>query len=85
MILFGFERETYVTFVTDSHITFHHYFIQNWDLSFETLPYPRATGDFAIFTTWDLFGSMNYAVQRVGDNRNFHSIQQIFIDFSLII
>jgi len=80
LILFGFERETYVTFVTDSHITFHHYFIQNWDLSFETLPYPRATGDFAIFTKWDLFGSMNYAVQRVGQSKFQFNLTYFSID-----
>ncbi len=55
-------------FISESNITFHHLFVRDWDLSFETLPYPRASGDFAIFTNYDLRDSINYAVHRVNKN-----------------
>jgi hypothetical protein len=54
-----------VIFVSESNITFHHLFVRNWELAFETLPYPRASGDFAVFTNYDFVDSINYAVQRV--------------------
>jgi hypothetical protein len=46
-------------------MTFHHLFVRDWSLSEETLPYPRASGDFAVFTNYDLVDSINYAIQRV--------------------
>ena len=65
LILFGFERETHVIFMSESNITFHHLFIKDWTAAEETLPYPRAEGDFAFYTAQDMTDSINYVVQRV--------------------
>lgn len=65
LILFGIDRETHVIFISESNITFHHLFVRDWTLAEETLPYPRAAGDFAVFTNYDLIDSINYAVHRV--------------------
>jgi hypothetical protein len=54
-----------VIFISESNITFHHLFVRDWDISLETLPYPRAAGDFSVFTNYDFMDSINYAVQRV--------------------
>jgi hypothetical protein len=54
-----------VIFISESNITFHHLFVRDWALSLETLPYPRASGDFSVFTNYDFMDSINYAVQRV--------------------
>jgi len=34
-------------------------------LGWETLPYPPAHGDFAVYTIDDLVGGVNFAVERV--------------------
>jgi hypothetical protein len=54
-----------VIFTSESNITFHHLFVRNWDSSDETLPYPRASGDFAVYTNQDFMDSINYAVYQV--------------------
>lgn len=54
-------------FISESNITFHHLFVQNWDSGEETLPYPPATGDFAVYTKDDFISSINYAVVQVGE------------------
>ena len=65
LILFGIERQAHVIFIAESNITFHHLFVREWNTGFETLPYPRAAGDFAIYTQQDVLDSINYAVHRV--------------------
>lgn len=67
LILFGIDRETHVIFISESNITFHHLFVRDWTLGQETLPYPRAGGDFAVFTNDELINSINYAVQQVSN------------------
>jgi mucolipin 3 len=59
------ERQTHVIFVSESNITFHHLFVRGWSSSDETLPYPRASGDFAVYTDDDFHQSINYAIRRV--------------------
>ncbi len=51
--------------MSESNITFHHLFVRGWDSAEETLPYPRASGDFAVYTPEDFMDSINYAVHRV--------------------
>lgn len=65
MVLFGIDRETHVIFISESNMTFHHLFVRDWTLGEETLPYPRAAGDFGLFTNYDLIDSIDYAVHRV--------------------
>lgn len=65
MILFGIERQTHVIYIAESNITFHHLFVRNWETSLETLPYPRASGDFAVYTNDDMIDSINYAIHQV--------------------
>lgn len=54
-----------MVFISESNITFHHLFVQHWDSSEETLPYPPATGDFAVYTKQDFMSSINYAITQV--------------------
>ena len=55
-------------FISETNLTFHHLFLQNWDASQETLPYPQAMGDFAVYTKEDFVQSINYAVIQVRTN-----------------
>ena len=65
LILFGIERQTHVIFISESNTTFHHLFVHDWSTSIETLPYPRASGDFAVYTVQEFLDAINYPVQRV--------------------
>ncbi|CAF5056581.1 unnamed protein product, partial [Rotaria sp. Silwood1] len=64
LILFGIERQSHVIFMSESNITFHHLFVRDWTSNDETLPYPRASGDFAVYTYKDFIHSINYVVHR---------------------
>ncbi len=55
-------------FISESNVTFHHLFVRNWDSSDETLPYPQASGDFAVYTHQDFMDSINYAVYQVNQS-----------------
>ncbi|CAF0966426.1 unnamed protein product [Rotaria sordida] len=70
LILFGIERQSHVVFISESNITFHHLFIRGWSSADETLPYPRASGDFAVYTNQDFIDSINYAVHRFNNLTN---------------
>ncbi|UJR32798.1 hypothetical protein I4U23_020260 [Adineta vaga] len=70
LILFGIERQTHVIFVSESNITFHHLFVRDWSSSLETLPYPRASGDFAVYTEDEFFDSINYSIRRFNNLNN---------------
>ncbi|CAF4390619.1 unnamed protein product, partial [Adineta steineri] len=50
--------------------TFHHLFIRGWSASDETLPYPRASGDFAVYTNKEFLDSINFAVHRFNNLAN---------------
>ena len=52
-------------FKSESNLTFHHLFVRNWDAGEETLPYPPASGDFAVYSRQDFVDSVNYAVVQV--------------------
>ncbi|CAF1466553.1 unnamed protein product [Adineta steineri] len=70
LILFGIERQTHVIFISESNTTFHHLFIRGWSASDETLPYPRASGDFAVYTNKEFLDSINFAVHRFNNLAN---------------
>ena len=74
LILFGMERQTYIIFISESSTTFHHLFVRGWSSGDETLPYPRASGDFAVYTNRDFTDSVNYAV---------HRVNYLIVDFSI--
>ncbi|CAF2638960.1 unnamed protein product [Rotaria sp. Silwood2] len=86
LILFGIERQSHVVFISESNITFHHLFVRGWSSNDETLPYPRASGDFAVYTTHEFIRSINYVVHRFNNLTNIssglfdyhdHSIQKL--------
>ena len=79
MILFGIDRQTHVVFLSESNTTFHHLFVRTWDTSDETLPYPQAAGDFAVYTNQDFFDSINYVVYQV---RRSNRVMFFFITIS---
>ena len=68
--MFGIGRQTHIIFISESSTTFHHLFVRDWNSGDETLPYPRAAGDFAVYTDRDFIDSINYVVHRVSSILN---------------
>lgn len=64
MIKFGHDRGNFSSVVNRGHITLKHLLVKGWDASWETLPYPPAHGDFAVYTISDWEAGINFAVER---------------------
>ncbi|XP_060586632.1 uncharacterized protein LOC132742282 [Ruditapes philippinarum] len=60
---FGNDRGNFSSVVDRGHLVLRHLLLENWDASWETLPYPPAHGDFAVYTIDDLEKGINYAVK----------------------
>jgi mucolipin 3/mucolipin len=65
LALFGFDRGAHVDFLEKSSTAFKHLFLQNWQPAFETMPYPPATGAFALYTIPAFYDSVNFALRQV--------------------
>ena len=64
--MFGYERALFVEYVEKNNIAMKHMYLKNWDPSFETMPYPPATGVYAIYTASELVEHINFAMTEVG-------------------
>ncbi|XP_053409003.1 mucolipin-3-like isoform X2 [Mercenaria mercenaria] len=63
MFQFGNDRGNFSSVVNRGHLTLRHLLLEHWDASWETLPYPPAQGDFAVYTISDLESGINFSVQ----------------------
>ncbi|XP_053392471.1 mucolipin-3-like isoform X2 [Mercenaria mercenaria] len=61
---FSYDRGNFSSVVNRGHLTLRHLLLQGWTASWETLPYPPAHGDFAVYTIDDLESGINFAVSR---------------------
>ncbi|XP_022318033.2 mucolipin-3-like [Crassostrea virginica] len=62
LVMFGYERALFVEYVEKNNIAMKHMYLKNWDPSFETMPYPPATGVYAIYTASELVEHVNFAM-----------------------
>lgn len=65
LVMFGYQRALFVEYVEKNNIAMKHMYLLQWDPSFETMPYPPATGLYAIYTATDLVDHINFAMNRV--------------------
>ena len=65
IVIFGSQRESIVEFFEKSNLAFKHLFLENWDPAYETMPYPPATGQYAIYDLSSLYSHLNYAMEQV--------------------
>ena len=65
LCIFGSTRSAHVSFLEVSTIAFQHLYLCNWDPSYETLPYPPATGQYAIYTIPEFYQYIDYTMSRV--------------------
>ena len=54
-----------MNFVEKSTVAFKHLYLMNWAPSFETLPYPPASGPYAVYTIPEFYDMVNYIQTRV--------------------
>ncbi|XP_062591240.1 mucolipin-3-like [Saccostrea cucullata] len=64
LIMFGYERALFVEYVELNNIAMKHMYLLKWDPSFETMPYPPATGRYAIYSANDLIDHVNFAMKQ---------------------
>lgn len=82
LVMFGYQRALFVEYVEKNNIAMKHMYLQQWDPSFETMPYPPATGLYAIYTATDLVDHINFAMNRASIwvstvANNFHDVQTL--------
>ena len=63
--MFGQSRSHHVSFLEKSNLAFKHMYLKDWAPSFETMPYPPATGRYALYTIPEFYNSANYILNRV--------------------
>ena len=52
-------------YVEKNNIALKHIYLEKWDPSYETMPYPPATGPYAIYTKNELHQHINFAMRQV--------------------
>ena len=63
--MFGYERSSFMEYVEKNNIALKHLYLEKWDPSYETMPYPPATGPYAIYTKDELHQHINFAMRQV--------------------
>lgn len=64
MFTFGNDRSNFSDVVNRGDLTLRHLLLKDWDASWETLPFPPAQGDFAVYDIEELKERINFAVER---------------------
>ena len=64
LCLFGYERSSFMEYVEKNNIALKHLYLEKWDPSYETMPYPPATGPYAIYTKDELHQHINFAMRQ---------------------
>ena len=73
-------------FLEKSNVAFRHLYLKCWDPSFETMPYPPATGAYAIYTIPEFYSHVDYALKRVSSfvlKRNWLIKPEFFKKFTI--
>jgi len=65
LVQFGGQRSEIVEFFEGNQKALQHLLLKGWDPSYETMPYPPATGDYALYTVNDLLDSIDFAWENV--------------------
>jgi len=70
LCVIGSNRSSHVSFLEKSTVAFKHLYLYNWDPTYETLPYPPASGPYAVYTIPDFYECVNYAMMRYYDTED---------------
>lgn len=64
-MIFGAQRENTLEYFERSDVTYRHLLLKDWNIAYETLPYPPAAGPYAVYNLSELFDHMNAVMERV--------------------
>lgn len=64
LYIFGVERGSFVDYVERNTVALKHLFLKDWDAAYETLPYPPASGVYALYEVKDLYAHIDFAVSQ---------------------
>ncbi|CAE1281955.1 MCOLN3 [Acanthosepion pharaonis] len=64
LYIFGVERGSFVDYVERNTIALKHLFLKDWNAAYETLPYPPASGVYALYEVKDLYAHINFAADQ---------------------
>ncbi|BFZ17152.1 hypothetical protein BsWGS_20193 [Bradybaena similaris] len=64
IVIFGDQRENTVEYFERSELTYRHLLLKDWNVAYETLPYPPAAGQYAVYNMSELFDHMNAVMER---------------------
>lgn len=64
-MIFGGQREDTVEYFERSDLMYKHLLLKDWNVAYETLPYPPAAGQYAVYNMSELFDHMNGVMERV--------------------
>lgn len=64
IVQFGGQRSDVVEYFEHNQRALKHLLLRNWDPSYETMPYPPATGKYALYTVNDLLDYVQFAWQQ---------------------
>ena len=67
LVIFGHSRTSHVEFLEKSNLAFRHLYLKDWNPSYETLPYPPASGPYAIYTIEEFYDYANHALKQVSN------------------
>jgi mucolipin 3/mucolipin len=65
VIQFGAQRSDVVEFFERNLRAVEHLMLKNWDVAYETLPYPPASGEYAVYSRTNLFNYIENAWEKV--------------------
>ena len=65
VISFAMEKTAFVDFQKKSTIAFEHILFNDWDATHETLPYPPAIGQYALYKTKDVISHIDSVMTNV--------------------
>ncbi|XP_014776211.1 mucolipin-3 isoform X1 [Octopus bimaculoides] len=60
LCIFGLERGNFVDYVEKNTISLKHLFLKDWEPAYETLPYPPATGTYAVYEISSVFEHIDF-------------------------
>ena len=65
LVQFGGQRSAVVEYFDGNQRALEHLLLKDWDASYETMPYPPATGEYALYTVDDLLDYIDFAWEQV--------------------
>ncbi len=73
-----------MTFLEKSSVAFSHLYLLNWTPAYETLPYPPASGPYAVYTIPDFYKTVDYVQSRVSTRPAFFVVFHVLLLPSLV-